>query len=322
MNSHVDDKQDFIWLPGKGPDEDARQRLIKTFSKPSEPMGEAWFMGASREMYSEALTVPAEDLDNDVVDRMFEAIVGGPPCFGQLEEWRDWFHYLLPRLVPLALRQRTFSYIAEWLAGGTFSQHPDGLEDGSCRGFRGDVLATLGHVLMSQQIWDNGRLKWNGGLFSESRRYEMRSWYLDRVSPPISVMLFFCLKYLRPRQIEAWWASVIHIDCPLWRAQLMVWLTGAQPIITGIISQPSQFDEPDCPVQWEWSHALSGQYPEGEVPFIPLVNLHAFESAVKLLLPTQVRTDLVSQVLDVPLLKSEMGWIAEGFVDLDLGIKA
>jgi hypothetical protein len=340
--------EDFIWTPGNGPVEAARQRLIHAFSKPKKAMGEAWFMSAERKIYSDALLTPVEQIDLEAANRMFDEIATGPPCFGQRDEWREWFHFLLPNFIPKAFKQPRTSFVAEWLASAMFSQHPEGLEARFYRGFHADVFATVGNILMANDIWEDGQLKWQGGLFRESTRYGERWWYLNEVSPPISAMLFFCMKYLRPNQIEPWFRSAIDIDCPLWRSQLMVWLTGAKPLLIGEITQPKDLGELEPRVQWEWSHVFSGNYTgdfsgvpqlvdargklveaNGEdsvkqnrgVPFIPEVNLVAFHECVKKYMPKNIRERMAYQVLDVPLLEKELGEIAAEFVALELKAK-
>ena len=335
----------FRWVPGRGPDETARQRLLNAFPRPTAPMGEPWFMSSERRMYTEALDNPVTQLDLDVVREMFDGIVTGPPCFGQMKEWQEWFHYLLPNMLPMAFQQPTLAYVAEWLAGGMFSQHPDGIRDDFYRGFRADIFGTLGRVLMMSDIWEEGRLKWQGGLFSQSKRYGETWWYLDETAPPVSAMLFFNLKYLQPNQIEPWFLSVIDIECPLWRAQLIVWFTGARRLLMGEITQPKEFGERESRVKWEWDHVLSGNYTgrflevpslvnaRGEaiaqaslcdsevahrVAFIPKVNLVAFRELYKSSLRRSVRKDWDSQISRVPLLVREMGAIAKEFVELEL----
>lgn len=152
MATHRVSQPEFVWIPGHGPDEQARHHLLQAFPRPTKLMGEAWFMSAERTMYPEALSTPVEKLDLEIVGRMFDQIVCGPPCFGQLEEWQNWFHYLLPRLLPRAFRRQTFTYVAEWLAGGMFSQYPGEIGDEPYRGFQADVFATLGQALMSTAV--------------------------------------------------------------------------------------------------------------------------------------------------------------------------
>lgn len=345
MNKTKSVETAYTWIPGNGPDQAARLRLLKAFKRPDYPMGEAWFMSDDRKMYPDALEKPFDELDPEMLSCMFDEIVTGSPCFGQLPEWRDWFHYLMPRLVPLALQMPSLSYVAEWLASATFSQHPNGLEGEMHAGFRNDMLVTLGRVLMSSEIWEGYKLKWQGGLFQESQRYAARSWYLDQASPPISALLFFCLKYLRPDEIAPWFRSVLNIGCPLWRSQLIVWLTGARPLLLGEILQPKALENTEPSVVWEWSYIYSGNYSgdfsnplsivtskqtktgdgaktsrkDWDIPFIPQANLQAFRDCFYSWLPRGVRSELSEQVLQVPLLSVEMGHIALQFVDFELG---
>jgi len=308
-------------------------------------MGEAWFMSFDRKMYTDALSNSVEKLDPEMVNRMFDDIIAGPPCFGQLDEWQNWYHYFLPRLIPMSFKQPGISYVAEWLASATFSQHPAGLQSELLRGFRADVLATLGNVLMAPVIWEDGKLKWEGGLFNESGRHGESWWYLDTTSRPIAAMLFFCVKYLRPDQIGPWFRSAINIDCPLWRSQLIVWLTGAKHLLSGAVTQPSQLCDAETRVEWMWSHVFSGNYtgdfsnestlvdkgskshasgPKAgvtsrcDIPFIPPVNITEFGACYEEVLPKKVREEFAEQVMEVPLLQKEMGAIAAEFIELKL----
>ena len=40
----------FFWVPAHGPDPVALERMAREFPKPSNPMGEAWFMASERQM--------------------------------------------------------------------------------------------------------------------------------------------------------------------------------------------------------------------------------------------------------------------------------
>jgi hypothetical protein len=109
----------------------------------------------------------------------------------------------------------------------------------------------------------------------------------------------------------------------LWRAQVIVWLTGSRALLVGEVSQPHQLGETNSPVQWNWSHVYLGNY-TGEydnvhsIPFIPEVNLAAFREAARKILPSHVRQELKAAALSVPLIAEEMGHLAEQFIDLDL----
>ncbi len=96
MSEHV--ASSFRWVPGQGPNHDALRRMADAFPRPQEPMGEAWFMGEERQMYPELLG-NLDQLMDDQLTVPLEEIASGTTCFGRLEEWTAWFHYLLPRLI-------------------------------------------------------------------------------------------------------------------------------------------------------------------------------------------------------------------------------
>ncbi len=330
--------QVFRWVPGQGPDSEALARMHQAFSRPKSPMGEAWFMGSPRKMYTEATELPFEELDGDLVRTMLQAIGSGPPCFGQLEEWRDWFHYLLPRTLPSGLQQYAGTFHVELILTACFSQYPAGFEDEPYAGFGNDMLLTLGRIIMSPELWNGDKLKIGSGLIRERRRYSQVSWYLDRVSEPLSGLLFFCLKYLDPSKIKDWTASIADIPCPYWRAQIIVWLIGAKPFLEGQIRQPTEFNKLVPEIDWNSSHYLAGNYSgdfspssplvnsRGEeigskkpgpklIPFVPEINLVAFVDAIGDLLPRHVREEWCSNVIAVPVIEKEMGEYARQFGD-------
>ncbi len=61
--------------------------------------------------------------------------------------------------------------------------------------------------------------------------------------------------------VTPWMDSVLDIPDPHWRSQVLVWLVGAHPILTGEISQPKDLPEcaPFC-VGWDESWRLTGNY--------------------------------------------------------------
>jgi hypothetical protein len=330
--------QVFRWVPGQGPDSEALARMHQAFSRPASPMGEAWFMGSARRMYTEAIELPFEELDDDLVRTMLEAIASGTSCFGQLEEWRNWFHYLLPRALPSGRRQYAGAFDVELILTACFAQYPAGFEDEPYAGFGNDMLLSMGRIIMSAELWNGDQLKIGSGLIRKSRRYGQEWWYLHRVCKPLSALLFFCLKYLNPTQIKEWAESVTAIPCPYWRAQIIVWLIGAKPFLETRITQPNEFDKLEPEIEWEWSHFLAGNYSgdfspssplvnsKGEkigstrpgpkpIPFVSEINLSAFVDAIGAEFPRQVREEWCSNVTAVPLLEKEMDQYARQFKD-------
>lgn len=211
-------------------------------------------------------------------------IASGTHSFGALDEWRDWFHYLLPLLV-LRGHERFVEPLVEPAVTAFISQHPTGLDQEPYAGFGEDALNTLGLCLMDGACWPGGELDADLCL---NRRPDLQGlWGWDEPSGALSASMFFCLKYLRPEQLDAWFGSVFRIEAPQWRAQVMAWLIGAHRIFTGQINSPARFSLEDYPcLAWDWSHVLSGHYlppgsPTGEeVDFIPAANRKAALSIV------------------------------------------
>ncbi len=132
----------FQWIPGRGYDPAALRRLVQASPRPVRPMGEAWFNTDKRRMYPELLgdlaAVPVRELEY-----ILAQIANGTSSFGPYDEWSDWFHYLLPRLLPRS-HETYVEPLLEILITALFTQYPAGLGDARYPGFREDVLATVG----------------------------------------------------------------------------------------------------------------------------------------------------------------------------------
>jgi hypothetical protein len=53
---------EYRWVPGTPPSEDALARMRAHFPQPAVPMGEAWFMGRKREVYTRLSTKPLPEV--------------------------------------------------------------------------------------------------------------------------------------------------------------------------------------------------------------------------------------------------------------------
>lgn len=237
---------EFLWIPGQGCEYAAVKRMRKNFSCPRHPMGEAWFMGDERKMYPE-LMGDLNKLDIDFLQEMFRTIGSGTTSFGPMQEWSGWFHYLLGQLLLKAHEHHVCSLL-EYMITAFMNIYPHGVESEPYSGFREDALKTLGKSIMDEECWDGQNIV-NDKI--------LKTWHGDEASGDFSSSMFFCLKYLSKDQIPAWADSILSIESPHWRAQLMIWLVGADKILRGEIKQPCQFkDYPS--IGWEWSHCISG----------------------------------------------------------------
>jgi len=249
--------------------------MTRAFPRPATPMGEAWFMGDVRTMYPQLLG-DLDALPDAVIARALEDIATGSSNFGPFEEWTQWYHYLLPRLVEREWVP-SLSHPAELLFTAFMAQHP--APDGSLPypAFRHDALATLGRYIMSPRFWPSGELDVANCLGKRTWPSGIMGWY--KAGDLLSASLFFCIKYLGRSDIEPWFRSVLAIPNRYWQVQIMTWLVGAHSILTGEIHQPSDFPEgADFDVAWDWSHTLNGHYsgsygpPIRLIPFLPAEN--------------------------------------------------
>ena len=242
-------------------------------------------MSEERRMFDELLG----DLDILPVAELryvLEEIATGTVSFGSLDEWRDWFLYLLPHLVP-RIHERDYGSLLEVTITALFAQYPAGLEEGPHAGFRDDVLNTLGQCQMDVVCWPNGELDVEICL----NRYfipRLGLWGWGDANGPLSASMFLCLKYLRADEVVTWLRSVLAIREPRWRAQIMSWLLGAHAVLVGDVRQPSKFDQPEGPrIDWDLSHCLSGDYHNGKtgesrrLDFIPEANREAALHCIK-----------------------------------------
>lgn len=254
-------------MPEQGPDHTALDSMIAAFPKPSVPMGEAWFMGSEREMYPKLLG-DLDALPDDDIMRPLEEITSGSSSFGLLGEWVEWYHYMLPRLLTRRW-ERTYFQPAERLFSAFMCQHPDAESTSPYSRFRVDALNTLGRYIMSPHFWPAGELDAVNCLSKRTGPNGVAGWC--NAGNLLSASVFFCAKYLSANDVEGWFRSAVAIPNRYWQVQMMTWLTGAHPILTGEIRQPAEFPETGTfDVTWDWSHVIRGG--EADHPFLPPKN--------------------------------------------------
>lgn len=274
----------MLWVPGRGPDAAALERMERAFPKPERPMGEAWFMSAKRRMYP-SLLGDLDAVDDREISSALQEIATGPGGFGQREEWTVWFHHLLPRLVARDRPLQAFGGL-EVLFTAFMVQHRDTDGPWPYPGFRADALATLGRSVMAPHLWPGGRLdvaacldkrEWTSGLFG---------WH--RVGGLLSASLFLCAKYLPADDVPDWFGSVLAIPDLRWTAQALTWLVGADAILAGGHAWPDALSHADpFAADWDRSHALRGTPPPGvppwgeRAPFVPAENAASIVQAAR-----------------------------------------
>ncbi len=314
------DQTEFLWIPGQGCDPESVMRMREHFSVPAAPMGEAWFMGEDRTTYPYLY----DDLDRMEIRKLIrplEEIASGTSAFGSMEEWDDWFHYLLGRVLHRA-HERNFYYFLEILMTAFMNIHPAKIEGRIYKDFREDALNTLGKSIMDPECWNGKNIAMCKILNSCNHNPKGRYGW-DRASGDFSSSMFFCLKYLEASQIPGWCASALAIESPHWRAQMIVWLVGADKILKGRLQQPSQL-KGDPSVEWDWSHCINGDIEQRQdkskpLPdFLPAGNRSAFLKCVKQRITEDVYLEWMDSIAQFEYIENEMLAIPSMFEDIYL----
>jgi hypothetical protein len=241
-------------------------------------MGEAWFMGKERKLFDNLAENDSSNICwHDVVEALGE-IAYGVGGFGPRDEWRQWFHYLLGLSIAQVCEAHDDDLLQS-LITAFFTQYPAGLDIGPYPGFREDVLLTLGQCVTSLGFWEEVSSK-----LDDPFDY----FGVDELLESVSASLFFCVKYLKPNELEAWTRSLFELDFPLWKALLLEWLVGAHKLLNGDIHQPYELSSAESQnLEWSWSSSLNGNY-TGDfseaikpIPFLPETNRNRFMRCVR-----------------------------------------
>lgn len=296
--------------------------MCRHFTRPKLPMGEAWFMSEKRNMFDnlsgDLEKVPVRDLM-----RPLGEIASGTHSFGFYEEWNDWFHYLLPRLIPRA-HEHYVAYLLEYLVTAFVTQYPDGVKREPYKGFHADALNTLGKSIMDRQCWDGNDIV-VGRILRPSNNNPRKVWLWWDASGDFSASMFFCLKYLPHHAVPGWLRSVLRIKSAHWRAQLVVWLVGVHKLLNGEIGQPAQFKDGDGvpSISWEWSHVLDGEYTGDRGPnspaavdFLPDENRMQALNTISEEVTEELLLNWLSSIEKYGYLESELGDIPSQFANL------
>lgn len=314
----------FAWVPGSGIDASALKRLRSHFPRPAEPMGEAWFMGSDRRMFTELLN-DLGDLPPYGIQKPLEEIASGTSAFGPLDEWNSWYHHLLGALLPRS-HEHFVDYVLEYLITGFMALYPNGIQQAPYDGFREDILNSLGSAIMDGCCWGDGEIS-IGRILHRSNNNPNRVWCWWDASGDMSSSMFFCLKYLPKSMVADWFRSALAIPSPHWRAQIIAWLVGSHAMLHDTARWPSEWKVEARPsVSWAWSHCLRPELAtneRGSEP--PMPSLLPDESKIEALRVVREHfTDAVflewlSSIAEVPYLKTELAEIPITFEHLYLG---
>lgn len=282
--------QTYLWTPGQGPDAEALKRLRERAPPPKEPMGEAWFMGSEREMYTGLMQSDPQDWPSHELRDALEALTTGPKAFGHIDEWSEWFEFLLPRVLERADDRDVY----ELLVSAVFVHCLDPALPEFPPRFRMDLLDTLGRRLMAPSCWSDGHAGGSDGLLQPLSN----TYYGLEAHGAFSAACCLVLRYLDAEAVDGWLASVLAIDDTAWRCVFVVWLAGAGTLVLDA-GQPDRLENPQhLDIDWNWSFLHDGSDPsrklEPDAPqfaFFPEPQAQAMRTALKrrLDLATMVR---------------------------------
>lgn len=245
-------------MPGEGPDAEALARLQRRFPRPRVPMGEAWFMSDERRMYASLLSPDPATWSRDDLRGALWALASGPGCFGHMREWSLWFPYLVHAALPF-VRGPAFDSLYGALVSAVMVHCPDPASSPHGDRFIDDVLGTLGRMPMAQVCWDERR--WTSRNAFPTIDHTVQGWVLmDHGNLQAACTLM--ARYIDQSTLDAWLASALEIDDPLWRAGMVSWLAHVVPLFEDPSRWPAALDI--GPGGWESSHCITGRTPPGQ----------------------------------------------------------
>ncbi len=217
---------DFRWQPNISLDQEALQRIASAFSKPAE------VVKTYRGVFDSFNTDPRETISECECHEFLHHTMLQIKIYGKTSislQYEAWFYYLLPKFI----RERSNWYLLEKTVSFLLIVHPQFIPE-LYVGFRHDLFYTLGNTIMNPDCWRDGDLSQNHNWFfyDEITPYEQSS--------TLNICLFFCLKYLRSKELEAWVDSLADIEGSRWGLQFGKWLQRFHKLIQ-YIENPSLY---------------------------------------------------------------------------------
>jgi hypothetical protein len=253
--SQIPKSHNFVSLPGTGLPEASLSYLQKiTPRPPSQPPGEAWFIGKERKIFSELIDQPVSEVPFKVITNFLFEVSSGVKSFrdatNEVATWKAWFKYLLPKLLARANECEGGEFLLEYIISTFFRVYSDDL-DAEYQGFRQDALDTVGTAIMMPALWDER---------GENICAQFQCWMDDGpiwpvCSGAISASLCFCLTYLDQGQVKPWTESILSIQSNYFRAHFLAWLVGAHESVLAVNSQIAM-DRATVPIDWAQSYLL------------------------------------------------------------------
>lgn len=209
----------------------AAERMCDRFPMPQLPEDEAW--NYHEERFSDLLS------PSWFVHSPMHELLSAIHCHGRGPHghavWLKWLHFIAPRMArdvaDFRLEEGDDPVTNLFMALVMLS--PVDFAGPPYKGYREDLLQTVGRIPMHESRWHHGQVR-RGALFYPAWPEDQEDpWFWDwcRPADDLGSALYFCLKFMRPAEIPAWANSLLRIDDPHWRSQLMLWMANARSTI-------------------------------------------------------------------------------------------
>lgn len=214
-------------------------------------------MGAERRRFHALMAPDPAAWPVDEVEKALAESASGPVCFGHMQEWSDWFPYLLHASIGHVGRWHPVS-VFEGLVTNMMVHCPD---RDACRhgeDFVEDALLTVGRLPMDARFWAGGRMI-EGSAFQPVQRWPVGTVVAD--GGDLHAAFWLMAKYLSPDRLEEWLRSVMAIEDPAWGCGVLSWLACAEPVFEEPARWPGS--RGDMPGFWISAHLLEGGIASG-----------------------------------------------------------
>jgi hypothetical protein len=305
--------ENYQWIPGCGPSETSLKRMREQIKKPEEPMGEAWFISGERHLYFEMMEQDPLKLPDGYLRDVLWEIASGTKSFGHLEEWDQWFRFLLPSLIE---RSHKGWQSLENTMTAFFNVFNNGITE-AYDGFRDDIIKSLSMCLMKEELW----FKWVDEITKLKIRRpkfladgaEPHGWNCRETDAEVSVSLFFCLKYLCPEEITGWVKSLVAINDPFWQAHLLVWLVGFDDFTKQSPAKKGRIERAVPQIRWQYD--FLNEVASDEREFLPEANVRAFLKDIRQEIDSETLFRWIDSFSHRPALKETLWDIPDIYFD-------
>jgi hypothetical protein len=211
---------------GDKPSQDAINRFRQKFKAPKQLLVATMPQSREKVNFQELFELEPQDLSIELLQQVLTEITFDITTYDQERNAdsvlaTDWFYFLLPYLIDKGHQKVANVYFTESLIAAVIATTIS-FNRALYQDFESDLVSTIGQIVMSSFFWQNERLKF---CFVDE---QLEIWEVaPACSGPISAWIYFNIFFLKTDQINGWVQSMLDIEDPFWRANLLAWLAAA-----------------------------------------------------------------------------------------------